>query len=358
MPSTRHTPAVKVWTAWLLVGVVASLSLQWAQASALGGWSGLIATSAESPMRPVVERELGNVTLLPSGHDGQFSFLMAVDPFNRQNVGALFDDAPYRYRRILYPLLAGGAGLLPGKATLVGLIVLAALGVGLATASTATFAGRLGISRWVVAAVLANPGVWLGAQLLTSDALALGLALTALVLWWDRRLVWATVLFGLAALAKDQYLLVGLAVAGWSWFRGQRRQAMTVAAGSTAPLGLWVLWVSSAIGNGVTVRGNLAFLGLLDASHLWSNTVLSDQILIGFALVGVILAIVLPWKAGSLFRWLAWPWVALALASSAWVWTVGNNAARVFALLWVFSGLSLGVWLRSRHAPETPPELG
>ncbi len=179
MPSARRMPAVKVWTAWLFAGMVASLWLQWAQASAVGGWSGLMATSAESRLRPVIEQELGTVTLLPSGHDGQFSFVIAIDPFNRQGTAALFDDAPYRYRRILYPLLAGGAGLLPGKVTLVGLILLAVLGMGLATASTAALAGRLDISRWVVAAVLANPGVWLGVQLLTSDPLALGLALTA-----------------------------------------------------------------------------------------------------------------------------------------------------------------------------------
>jgi len=356
MPSARRMPAVKVWTAWLFAGMVASLWLQWAQASAVGGWSGLMATSAESRLRPVIEQELGTVTLLPSGHDGQFSFVIAIDPFNRQGTAALFDDAPYRYRRILYPLLAGGAGLLPGKVTLVGLILLAALGMGLATASTAALAGRLDISRWVVAAVLANPGVWLGVQLLTSDPLALGLALTALLLWWDRRLAWATLLFGLAALSKDQYLLVGLSVAGWSWFCGQRREALPLAVGTAAPLALWLAWISSTMGNGATVRGNLALLGLLDASHLWRNTVLSDQILTGFALAGVLLAIVLPWKAGSLFRWLAWPWVLLSLVSSSWVWTVGNNAARVFASLWVFSALSFGIWSRSRHTSETPPQ--
>jgi len=355
MDSTHATRA-KTRALWFLVGVVVGVWLQWIQANAVGGWSGLIATSANSPMRPVIEQELGTVTLLPSGHDGQFSFLMAMDPFDREDVGALFDDAPYRYRRILYPLLAGGAGLLKGRATLVGLIVLAAIGMGLATASTAALAGRLGISRWVVAAVLANPGVWLGVQLLTSDALALGLALTALLLWWDRRLLWATLAFALAALTKDQYLLVGLSAAGWSWFRGHRREATTLALGTAVPLALWVAWISSRMGDGATVRGNLALFGLLDASRLWNAAGPSDQILIGLTLVGVLFGIILPLVAGSLLRWLTWPWVALALVSSAWVWAVGNNAARVFAPVWILVALSFGVWLESRRTGLPLPE--
>jgi hypothetical protein len=349
MPSTSRTPTLKVWTVWFLAGAVAGFWLQWIQASAIGGWSGLIATSADSPMRPSIERELGTVALLPSGHDGQFSFLMAVDPFDRQNVDALFDDGPYRFRRILYPLLAGAAGRLSGRATLVGLILLAAVGMGLATASSAALAGRLGISRWAVAAVLANPGVWLGVQLLTSDALALGLALTGLLLWWDRRLVWATLLFAFAALTKDQYLLIGLSVAGWTWFRGRRRESLTLAIGSALPLALWVAWVSWRMGNGATVRGNLALFGLLDAFHSWRAAGPSDQILIGLTLLAVLLGIIVPLAADSLLRWLTWPWVILALVSSSWVWAVGNNAARVFAPVWIFVAMSFGVWLESRR---------
>jgi hypothetical protein len=342
------------WFLWFLVGVVVSLWLQWTQANTFGGdWTGLIATGQESSLRPAIEQQLGVVSLTyPDGHDGQYSFLMAVDPFNRDNTAALFDSGPYRYRRILYPLLAGGAGLLSPRAALVGLVLFAAAGVGLVTAAMAGLADRFGISRWVVLVILANPGVWLSVRLLTSDVLALGLALTGLLLWWDRRAVWAVGAFALAALTKDQYLLVAFSVAAWTWFRGGRREAVGVAVGAAAPLALWVVWLTSTMGAGATVRGNFALLGFLDAFHVWTSTPLSDQLLVGFTLTAVVLGIVLPLRGGPLVRWLTWPWVVLALTTSGWVWNVGNNAARVFIPLWVFAALGLGVTAR-RQDPLT-----
>jgi hypothetical protein len=358
MRSARHRTVIgrvrSPWTVWFLVGLLAALWLQWTQASTShGDWTGLISTGVESPMRPAIEHELGAVSLAPrDGHDGQSSFLIAVDPFNRDATGALLDDAAYRYRRILYPLLAGGAGLLPARAALIGLILLAAIGMGLATAAMVGIAERLDVSRWVVLGILANPGIWMSVRLLTSDALALGLALTGLLLWWDRRTVWATAAFALAALAKDQYLLVALSAAGWTWFRGTRRQTVGVAVGAIAPLALWVVWLTRTMGNAATVKGNFALFGFLDAYRVWPTTPTSDQLLIGFVLIGVVAGIVVPLGGSPLLRWLTWPWVALALITSGWVWNLGNNAARVFAPLWIFVALGLGVLAR-RHASQT-----
>ena len=122
-------------------------------------------------------------TIEQAGHDGQFSYLIAVDPLGRGPAPDLFDHGAYRYRRILLPALGGGFGLFDGEAALAGLIVWSAVGMGLATAAIADLGASFGTRPWVVAGVLANPGVWLSVQLLTPDVLALGLALTGVALW-------------------------------------------------------------------------------------------------------------------------------------------------------------------------------
>ncbi len=97
------------WSGWWL-----ALLLQWLQVQALGGdWTGLVNTGRQSALRPLIEAELGPVsTVEQAGHDGQFSYLIAVDPLGRGEAPQLFDHGAYRYRRILLPALAGGFGCL------------------------------------------------------------------------------------------------------------------------------------------------------------------------------------------------------------------------------------------------------
>ena len=213
--------------AWFLIGVVVALLLQWLQVRAVGGdWTGLVNTGRQSALRPLIEAELGPVsTVEQAGHDGQFSYLIAVDPLGRGEAPHLFDHGAYRYRRILLPALAGGFGLWDGEGALAGLIVWSAIGMGLATAAVADLGASFGTRPWVVAGVLANPGVWLSVQLLTPDVLALGLALTGVALWSRASSSLGRGRLALAALAKDQYLLVAFGLAGWEWFRANRREA-------------------------------------------------------------------------------------------------------------------------------------
>lgn len=344
------------WLVWFFLGFVAALWLQWTQANAFGGdWTGLIATSDSSPLAPAIERELGPVyRSSPNGHDGQYSFLVAVDPLAKRDAVELFDSAPYRYRRILYPLLAGGFGQFSGDGTLAGLVVLAAAGFGAAAASLASLSTVWRLPRWIVLGVFANPGLWLSLRLLTADALALGLALSGLLLLLKKRTGWAIVLFGLAALTKDQYLLVAASAAGWMWFsRHQKVHATMLMVGATLPLAAWVAYLTAAVGDGATVRGNFHVLGFLDAVAAWPLTPVSDQILVYLTLTAVLLAGAAAIRAPLLMRWLSLPWVVLALVTSDWVWNVGNNAARVFAPLWVFALPALAAMMSPRQAADS-----
>ena len=265
MPSMHFTTTgrrldLRHLVAWFLVGVVVALLLQWLQVRAVGGdWTGLVNTGRQSALRPLIEAELGPVsTVEQAGHDGQFSYLIAVDPLGRGEAPNLFDHGAYRYRRILLPALAGGFGLWDGEGALAGLIVWSAIGMGLATAAVADLGASFGTRPWVVAGVLANPGVWLSVQLLTPDVLALGLALTGVALWSRHLRVWGVVALALAALAKDQYLLVAFGLAGWEWFRANRREAVLVVVGAAVPLAIWSIWLTVTMGEGLTPRGNFS----------------------------------------------------------------------------------------------------
>jgi hypothetical protein len=349
-------PSTRVWGLWLLVGTLTAFWLQLAMVRAYdGNWTSLIGVGRSSALRAPIEEELGTLAYsVPHGYDGRYSFLIAVDPFNHRRIAALFDRPAYRYRRILYSFLAGGGGLFNGPTALAGLVILAALGIGLATAAVGSLSVRLGIGRWVVVGVLANPGVWLTVLLLTPDALALGLALSGVLLWWDRRYTWAIVVLALAALTKETYLLVAFSLAGWTWFRHERKRAIALILGATAPLALWTAWTLATIEHGPFAGGNFALFGVLHASRLWGTIPPTER---GFAivtLVGVVLAAVFATRANSLLRWLTWPWVALGLVTSGWVWNLGNNAARVLAPVWIFAIISLGMWFQHRHTAQPP----
>ncbi len=347
----------RIWVLWLLVGTLAAFWLQLALVEAYdGNWTSLIGVGRTSGLRVPIEKELGTLAYtVPHGYDGRYSFLIAVDPFNHRGMAALFDRPAYRYRRILYSFLAGGGGLFNGPTALAGLVILSALGIGLATAAVAGLSLRLGVGRWVVAGVLANPGVWLTVLLLTPDALALGLALSGLLLWWDRRYTWAVVILALAALTKEHYLIVAFSLAGWAWFRRERKHAVALVLGATAPIALWTAWLLRTIEHGSLAGGNLALLGVLEASRVWGTIPPTERGFAVITLIGVIFAAVLPIRGDSFLRWLTWPWVALALVTSGWVWDLGNNAARVLAPVWVFAILSLAMWIRRRRTAVPLP---
>ena len=331
---------------WFLLSVVVAVVLQWLQVRALGGdWTGLVNTGESSNLRPLIEAELGPVaTIERAGHDGQFSFLIALDPLGTGPAPDLFDHGAYRYRRILLPALGGGFGLFDGEAALAGLILWSAVGMGLATAAIVDLGASFGTRPWVVAGVLANPGVWLSVQLLTPDILALGLALTGVVLWRRGLRFWGVLGLALAALAKDQYLLVAAGLAGWEWFRSHRREAVLLAAGAVTPLAIWSIWLTVTMGEGLTPRGNfsLPLVGIVSAANGWADTGAKDLTFSLIITAGLLLAAIVPlFVRSALLRWLTWPWVLVAVLSSTWVWDFGNNSLRVLAPLIVFGVLGI-----------------
>ncbi|MGH9052959.1 MAG: hypothetical protein ACRDWX_08110, partial [Acidimicrobiia bacterium] len=224
--------------------------------------------------------------------------------------------------------------------------------MGMATAALADLVRRYGTGLWVVLGIIANRGLWLSVKLLTPDALAMGLALTGVAsyLRGSRRVSW--VLLGAAALTKEPYLLFSLGLAGWLWARNLRKEGVLMVVATATPLVLWSTWVSLRLGEGFSPRGNLTVpgTGIFDSASEWTAN--GELLLAVIALTAVPLAGLAAWLSRRpLLIWLTWPWIAVAILSSGWVWDLGNNAIRAFLPLWALAFLGIGVYLERRLAP-------
>ena len=323
---------------WALVGAIASGVLLWAQAQSLGGPAGLLQVGETSDLRPLIESELGEVPLVPGpGHDGQIYYAMGLD-LSGDEVAPLLDHGAYRYRRILFPLIASAFGVLGGDALLFGMIATTVLAAAVAAGATAAAGTRLGLSEWVGVAVVLNPGFWLSVRLLTADTVALALMASGLLMFLtrERLSIWA---FALSTLAKDVYLVTpgGLSI-------GKSRRRWLLAIVPFVVLVIWMTWLTLTLGEGFTRRGNLSWplTGIIDASVNWANFDAAEWLYVSFALASVGVGVAIGLLRRGWLRWSILGWSALGLISSNWVWDFGNNAARIFAPIAVLIVLGFG----------------
>lgn len=152
------------------------------------------------------------------GYDGQFYYLLALDPLSPHAAlpGARFDIAAYRAQRILYPLvvwalsLGGHAALVPVMLVVVNLAAVTAIG-----AIGALLARRLGVRPLWGLLLAFYPGLLVSVAGDLAEPLAMACALGATLCALRRpqpRWVWATVLLSLAVLARETTALVALAI--------------------------------------------------------------------------------------------------------------------------------------------------
>ena len=338
------SPKTAFWK-WTIIGCLAATTLVIAQTNAVGGTAGLLQVGEVSPLHQILEEQLGDVPedAPHNGHDTQTFYAIALD-LAGDRVPELFDNAAYRYRRILYPASASLFGLLDGHALLTSMIVITIASAGLATGLTAAIARRRGLSDWVALAVLLNPGVWLAVRLITADMLALFLMLLGLH-WFLMGRKWAPLAFALSGLAKEVYLVTPGALALAS---PRRRWSLIVVPVSV--LVSWMAWLTLTMGDALTSGGNLdlPFVGIIEAARVWNAVDGTDLFYLLFALVSVAVGLVYSSFTKSWLRWPIMAWSALGLLSSGFVWNFGNNAARAFAPIAVLIALSV----RSRRPDE------
>ena len=288
-------------------------------------------------------RYLKPVVLLPgqpvhpgNGYDGQFSFVLAQDPFLRNPATAASLDNTFRVRRILYPLLAWALAL--GQRALVP-YALVAINVAAGTALAAILAlaaARAGRSPWWALAIVVYPGVWIPVLLDLTEPLQLALLAAGMVT------TSAPLLFA-AALAKETAGVALVTEAARSAVRRTWRAA-GLNAGMAAAYLAWALFIY------LTVKGT-AFNDLgahfLDPPgapfRLLAKGGLNAIVLLP-ALLVALLALVRPLRFRDSAAWAGAAYALLVLGAGNDTWLDPAAYFRVSAGALVLTYLS---WVRS-----------
>jgi hypothetical protein len=346
---------------WFLLGAALTASFQLLFVSRYkGDWSVLLHVGSLKPHRAFIENELGPVKCLDDlGHDGQVNYLIARDPFNLRHTNTVmgpWDNPPYRFRRILYPLLAGGFGLFGPRAAVYGLALWLVIGAGLIAAASASLSASWELPGSVLLLALLNPGTYLSAQVLTNDVLATGLALSGLALWVRGREFAAVLLLAAAVLTRETSILVSLSLALTVARQRGIRAALALALAAALPCVCWSLWVKWTI-PGTDGFENLGppFVGLFRSIFLWK-----DPTAVVFGMLAIALIMGSLWIAlavDNLFvRVSCLAWVCLAAVMSVEVWDHPGNVLRALSPLWCFAVLGYGMMKKSAASEgEGPP---
>ncbi len=202
------------------------------------------------------------------GYDGQFTAWIAIDPLGAERqigglcraptlgytyeralhraLGRLFDceQPAYRYQRILGAAAArllsfGQASLVPYAILLTNLTAL-----GLGTAGLAALLRMLRVSPWYALVYGLFGGIFFAVRASTTEPLAYGLVLLALLALQRQHFGWSAALFALAGLAKEVTLITAAGAVLALLLNRQWRTALLVGLGALAPFVGWqlVLW--------------------------------------------------------------------------------------------------------------------
>jgi hypothetical protein len=197
-------------------------------------------------------------TVNKTGYDGEFFYFIAADPVNARYY---VDNAPYRYTKILYPMLARGLAL--GRVDLIPytLLLINWFAVGAGTALVATWLIRRRLSPWLALVYGLYPGIFIGFQRDLTEPLSYALVALAIYLFdygttW--RILAAAGVFALAGLTRDKSLIfpalyaASLFLAGvWAVAPRDRLRvllrnvprAVVFSAIAAGPLALWKLFI-------------------------------------------------------------------------------------------------------------------
>lgn len=354
--STTHQ-ATGVGVAGFLFGVAVFLAL----IGYYGDMTGFLwASNSHAPMVAHLESLVGRpvIQIDGTGHDGQYFFLQANDPWMlNSDEGLEFLDFPtYRAQRMLYPAVAGIGGLLGPTQILWGLVMTNILAMGAGSWGLGRLAASMGMSRWLGLAFALNPGVIFELAIDGGSILGWALAIWGLVAVNEQRWSVASTLFAGAVLARETMVLVALGAFAFVWF-SERRPRLGLLVAPAAAAGLW--WCVVRVQLDVLPRRvgadtlDVPFRGLWVGVSNWLSTGglnLALGILVLFCAVVIAVSAVL---RPSLLAWATVGFVPLMLVLHEAVTGGGLNITR--AMIPVLSGATVLVFGRGAFASQARP---
>ncbi len=228
--------------------------------------------------REYAEERLGDVYLRAAqGHDGKFFFVQANDPWvldPGENAEAL-DRPLYRSQRMLYPLLAGGAGLFGPQAIVWAMLAVNLIAMGLGTWAVALVAQEMGGSPWWGLAFVLNIGFFSEINIGGAGVVAAAAAFGAVLMFMRNRVPAGIALLCVAVLAREAMLIAAAGVALWLWLDRRRKTAVVTAAIPGLTVVLWAIYLRMRIGEGSVASEvqeiGWPFSGFVEAFATWRD---------------------------------------------------------------------------------------
>ena len=202
------------------------------------------------------------------GYDGQFYYQLVRDPIHAYRY---MDNAPYRYQRIFYPLVVAAFSL--GLAPLIPYVMLLVNGV--AIVLSVEIISRLLVKQQLSPWLSLPVGLYFGqaAAFLFDTAEPFMLFLVCAGCWLivQRRIPWAALCMGLAALTRETSVIFAGGYVVYFLLRKEWKSAALFAAIGVLPIGLWLLALRLIFGaTGVTFAPpfeHFPFAGLFYYAH-------------------------------------------------------------------------------------------
>lgn len=292
---------------------------------------------ADLPTRTYAEERLGDVFLRPDlGHDGRFFFVQSNDPWilhPDENIEVV-DRPLYRSQRMLYPVLAGGGGLLGPEAIVWVMLIINLIVMALGSWAVAQIAIEMGGSPWWGLAFVLNIGFFSEMNIGAAGVVAGAAAFGSVALWMKDRTGWAVTLMTLAVLSREAMLVAALGTSWYLWKRGERREAILATAVPATAAAMWALYIRMRIGGGAGVDQveeiGLPFVGFVKAAGSWLGNPV--DLAVGLAMMLLFLLFVRRVSlSGELVGWAFVGLVALAILFTEQVWISYFNITRAIA---------------------------
>lgn len=301
------------------------------------------------------------------GHDGRFFFVQANDPWltDPEANAAILDRPVYRSQRMLYPMIAGGAGLFPASVIVWALPIVNVVMLAVGSGTVAAISLKHGGPAWAGYAFVLNAGLLSDLFIDGAGIVAFGLAcIGAWALEEDRVPIAASAFVGAALTREVMVLFIGVIALFW-WIKRKVVPWGYCLPAAAALLG-WATYTRNRIGVDPALEQTseltiLPFSGLVAALGSGRAT-LSDYLVIGMICVLVLLVPYRALKSGVYLTWGAVGFAVLAPFLTTVVWQKSFDIARALAPLLTVFVVEL-LLARERHSkgsagPEPPRRRG